>query len=336
MNYIYKTVIVSGIACLIAGEAAAQTTWDVSLWGMRRAFTEHVHMLSELVEERTNGEFKLNISYGGLSKPSENLDGVSFGAFEMAMVCPFNHPAKLPTFNVMDLPFLGISSVEQQGASDAIMLENPILRRDLARWNAVPVMPSPQSQYNLVGRGDALDTLAGFQGMRIRANGVMALALAKLGAVPTPIPSTEVYSSLDAGVVDAVAFADHAQLAFGLAEAGDWWTTNLNPGTGTCPIVANVDAVDSLSNENRQILFAAVPEAMEHYYASYDEAVKEWRKTAEDSGLKLITFSEDQLADIRELVLPIHEEWITQVTSQGHDGQALYDAMVAAVSATSK
>ncbi|MEL7429762.1 MAG: C4-dicarboxylate ABC transporter substrate-binding protein, partial [Pseudomonadota bacterium] len=59
---------------------AASTTWNVSLWGKRRAFTEHVEKLAELVDAKTNGDFKINISYGGLSKNRENLDGISIGA----------------------------------------------------------------------------------------------------------------------------------------------------------------------------------------------------------------------------------------------------------------
>ncbi|HAE00175.1 MAG TPA: C4-dicarboxylate ABC transporter substrate-binding protein, partial [Rhodospirillaceae bacterium] len=63
-----------------AGEALA-TEWNVSVWGKRRAFTENVEKIAELVSAKTNGEFTLNISYGGLSKAKENLDGISIGAF---------------------------------------------------------------------------------------------------------------------------------------------------------------------------------------------------------------------------------------------------------------
>jgi len=59
----------------ISSDVYAATEWNVSLWSKRRAFTEHVEKLAELVSAKTNGEFKLNISYGGLSKNRENLDG---------------------------------------------------------------------------------------------------------------------------------------------------------------------------------------------------------------------------------------------------------------------
>ncbi|MEO0361331.1 MAG: C4-dicarboxylate ABC transporter substrate-binding protein, partial [Pseudomonadota bacterium] len=68
----WKTAALAATAIAFAGEAMA-VEWNVSLWGKRRAFTEHVEKLAELVSAKTNGEFTLNISYGGLSKNRENL-----------------------------------------------------------------------------------------------------------------------------------------------------------------------------------------------------------------------------------------------------------------------
>lgn len=50
--------VASGLSLVLAGEAAA-TVWNVSLWGKRRAFTEHVEKLAELVGAKTNGKFTL-------------------------------------------------------------------------------------------------------------------------------------------------------------------------------------------------------------------------------------------------------------------------------------
>jgi TRAP-type mannitol/chloroaromatic compound transport system substrate-binding protein len=80
----------------VATTVSAATEWNVSLWSKRRAFTEHVEKLAELVKAKTNGDFTLNISYGGLSKSKENLDGIAIGAFEMAQFCSFYHSAKKP------------------------------------------------------------------------------------------------------------------------------------------------------------------------------------------------------------------------------------------------
>ena len=48
----------AAISLAFVGEAAA-TEWNVSVWGKRRAFTEHVEKIAELVAEKTGGEFTM-------------------------------------------------------------------------------------------------------------------------------------------------------------------------------------------------------------------------------------------------------------------------------------
>jgi len=46
-NYL-RLAALAAVTASFAGEAVAETTWNVSLWGKRRAFTEHVEKLAEL------------------------------------------------------------------------------------------------------------------------------------------------------------------------------------------------------------------------------------------------------------------------------------------------
>ena len=41
MKNIFKVGVMAVVAASFTGEAIAETTWNVSLWGKRRAFTEH-------------------------------------------------------------------------------------------------------------------------------------------------------------------------------------------------------------------------------------------------------------------------------------------------------
>ena len=145
--------------CLTGQMAFAATEWDVSLWGSRRAFTEHVEKLAELLETRSNGEFRLNISYGGLSKNTQNLDGISQGAFQMAQFCAGYHPEKNPSLTVLELPFLGVSSLEEERKLSEAVYAHPAVQEDMNRWNATLLMPSPLPQYNicLLYTSDAAD-----------------------------------------------------------------------------------------------------------------------------------------------------------------------------------
>jgi len=315
----------SALALSIAGEAAA-TEWNVSVWGKRRAFTEHIEKLAELVSEKTDGKFTMNISYGGLSKNRENLDGISIGAFEMAQFCAGYHRDKNRVVTVLELPFLGVENLEQEVAVSKAVYSHPAAKEEMAQWNAKLLMTSPMPQYNLVGTGDPRDDLKDFEGMRVRATGGLGKAFASVGGVPTSVTATEAYQAMESGVVDTVAFAQHAHLSFGTINQADWWTANLNPGTVNCPVVANIDAYESLSDEEREALDSSIPEALDHYLANYAELLERWDSVLEEKGVKKVEISADVIEKFRAKAAdPIREAWIKDMEDQGLPGQELYD-----------
>jgi len=196
-----KLAIASAVlTTFIAGEAYSATEWNVSLWSKRRAFTEHVEKLSEVVAAKSNGEFKLNISYGGLSKNKENLDGISIGAFEMAQFCSFYHKKKNPSITVTELPFSKDVSLARVSEIYSEVFKHPSVVKDLARWNATLLMPTPLPQYNIVAKGDAPASLADMKGLRVRGPGGIMGVLGKLGAIKTSVSFGEVRQSMDAGL----------------------------------------------------------------------------------------------------------------------------------------
>ncbi|MEM7208203.1 MAG: C4-dicarboxylate TRAP transporter substrate-binding protein [Pseudomonadota bacterium] len=291
--------------------SAFATEWNVSLWSKRRAFTEHVEKLSELVAQKTNGEFKLNISYGGLSKNKENLDGISIGAFEMAQFCSFYHKAKNPTITVTELPFAQDVSLAQLAEISMKVYQHPTVAKDLARWNATLLMPSPLPQYNIIGVGDTPQALADFKGKRLRGPGGITGVLSKLGAVKTGVAANEVRQALDAGVIDTVAFAQHAHLAFGSIEAGQWATTNLNLGTANCPVVVNTDALNSLSADHKAALMGSIDESLKHYVDNYENNVMgKYDATLKEKGITPVTFTADQSAELNKLSESVRAKWI--------------------------
>lgn len=324
----WKAVVMTAVAASVATELMAEE-WNVSVWGKRRAFTEHVEKLAELVSAKTNGEFTMNVSYGGLSKNKENLDGISIGAFEMAQFCAGYHRDKNRVVTVLELPFLGVEDLEQEVAVSKAVYSHPAAIEEMAQWNARLLMTSPMPQYNLVGTGEPRDTLAKFEGMRVRATGGLGQAFAAVGGVPTSVTATEAYQAMEGGLVDTVAFAQHAHLSFGTINQATWWTANLNPGTVNCPVVVNIDAYEGLSDQHRAALDSSVDEALDHYLANYGELLKKWDSVLADKGVTKVEIAESEIAAFRAKAAdPIRDKWITDMEAQGLPGQELYDLVV--------
>lgn len=328
MNKYLSGAAVCALSFAFVSQAAA-TEWNVSVWGKRRAFTEHVEKLAELVSEKTNGEFTMNVSYGGLSKNRENLDGISIGAFEMAQFCAGYHRDKNRVVTVLELPFLGVENLEQEVAVSRAVYAHPAATEEMAQWNAKLLMTSPMPQYNLVGTGKARSTLADFEGMRVRATGGIGQAFEAVGGVPTSVTATEAFQAMDSGVVDTVAFAQHAHLSFGTINEADWWTANLNPGTVNCPVVVNIDAYESLSDAEREALDSSVDEALEHYLKNYGELLTRWDAVLEEKGVEKVVIAPEVIAEFRSKAAdPIRDKWIADMEAQGIPGQELYDLVV--------
>jgi TRAP-type C4-dicarboxylate transport system substrate-binding protein len=300
--------------------------WNVSLWGKRRAFTEHVEKLAELVSAKTNGEFTMNISYGGLSKNRENLDGISIGAFEMAQFCAGYHRDKNPTITVLELPFMDVANLQEEVAVSNAVYAHPATQKDLARWNAKLLMTSPMPQYNIVGTGEPRDTLAKMEGMRVRATGGIGNAFKAVGATPTSVTSSEAYNAMESGVVDTVAFAQHAHLSFRTIDQATWWTANLNPGTVNCPVVVNIDAYEGLSDAHREALDSSIDEAIDHYLANYGALLERWEGILAEKNVAKVELAQSELDAFRAVGgEPIQQQWIKDMEAQGIPGQELFD-----------
>lgn len=328
MNKILSRVAIAALATAFTTEAMA-TEWNVSVWGKRRAFTEHIEKLAELVSQKTNGEFTMNVSYGGLSKNRENLDGISIGAFEMAQFCAGYHRDKNRAITVLELPFLGVENLQQEVAVSNAVYNHPAAVEEMAQWNAKLLMTSPMPQYNLVGTGEPRDTLEKMEGMRVRATGGLGDAFKAVGAVPTSVTSSEAYQAMDSGVVDTVAFAQHAHLSFGTINQADWWTANLNPGTVNCPVVVNIDAYEALTDAERAALDSSVGEAMDYYLQNYGKLLKRWDEVLAEKNVQKVVISDDELAKFRAKAAdPIRDAWVKDMEAQGIPGQELYELVM--------
>jgi TRAP-type C4-dicarboxylate transport system substrate-binding protein len=328
----YLTGAIAAAASFAFVTEAAAVEWNVSVWGKRRAFTEHVEKLAELVAEKTGGEFTMNISYGGLSKNKENLDGISIGAFEMAQFCAGYHRDKNRTITVLELPFLGVNTLSEEVAVSNAVYAHPAVTDEMAQWNAKIIMTSPMPQYNIVGTGEPRDTLDKMTGMRVRATGGIGKAFETIGAVPTSVTATEAYQAMESGVVDTVSFAQHAHLSFGTINQATWWTENLNPGTVNCPIVVNIDAYEALSDENRAALDGSIDQAIAHYLDNYGKLLTRWDEILAEKNVQKVTISDEELAKFRAAAAdPIREAWIAEMSAQGIPAQELYDTLTRAL-----
>ena len=326
-----KTILSAAAASLVAVGASTtggfapafaqmvdgpEVNWKMSMWGKRRAFTEGIEHVSAQVAERTGGKFTIKLFYGEqLSKSKENLDGISLGAFEAGMFCASYHPGKNAPLNVLDLPFLPLANFGVMRKVHDAVYNHPSAQEALGKWNAVIYMSNILPQYEYMGRGEPPQSVADFEGKRLRALGGMGRAAKMIGAIPSTVPASETYTALQRGTVDAIGFPySYTFAAYKLDEIADWVTTNMSLGTVNCPTVFNADAWNGLPDAYKELLLSLKDGAYAAMEAAYKEKdvvnEKKWR---EEGKLQMIRISDEDMAEFRRVAgEPAWNAWVEE------------------------
>ncbi len=321
-----------GIAAALLGASPiqAQTVdgpkveWKLATWGKPRAFTAGVETLAKHVKDRTGGKFSIVIGYSTFGGEKEILDILNAGGLQMTMICSSYHPDKHPAYTGLDLPFLPLPDFDTQWAVHDAYHQHPYIVQELAKWNAMPYSSNLLPQYEFIGKGKAPKTLADFKGMRVRAIGGIGDAMRNLGAVPTSVPATEVYTSLERGAVDAVSFpSTYAHAAYKVHEIGSWFTTNLAPGTQACPTLINKNAWAQLPAQYQKLFAEARPMVKQALVAAYGKA-DERNIPLFKRKLEFITYTGTEHAEFRKIgAQPVWDKWVAETTAKGAPAKEL-------------
>lgn len=324
-----SAAVAQTVAQIVDGPAV---TWRLGAWGKPRANTKGIETLKKHVEERTGGKFNITIGYEAFGGPKELLDLVKVGTLQATMFCASYHPDKTPAYAALDLPFLPLPDAAAQIKVHEAFHKHPYVLKELAGWNAMPFISSLLPQFEFIGRGKAPKTIEGFKGLRVRALGGLGEAMKKLGAIPTSVPATEVYTALERGTVDAVSLAaTYAHYSFRTYEIGKWYTTNLSPGTIGCPTVIGISAYGALPPQYKKLIDEAKPLAYAAMVAAYKEADDANIPIFKKQGLEFITYSDAELARFRKIAAqPVWDDWVSKSEAKGIPAKELLDLILKA------
>lgn len=337
----FGLIAAGGSGGLVSSQARAaevegpKVTWLVSLWGPRRGQTEGLERMKELLEEKTGGNFILDLKYGEvLSSPRENLQNVQAGAFEMAMFCAAYDPSKVPGVSGLELPFIPANT---KGFLDRVALEeayihHPAILGELEKWNVYPVMMGSLPSWGLMGKGTPPQSLSDLKGRRIMASPQESPIFSHFGAVTTSVPSVEYYQSMERGVIEAASIPwTYTFWTYRLAELSNWWNTDLGglTGRGTCPYVANKAAYEKLPQQYKDLIEASKEEAYRWHEEAYRKVDEVNLKDAADRGLVEVKFPKEQIdALANDLRDQIWSGWINTANAAGLPGEDLAKFMM--------
>jgi TRAP-type C4-dicarboxylate transport system substrate-binding protein len=341
----YRRVVATLLATVIALAAPAASradeivdgpklNWKVALFGKPRPNTSHAEILKKHVEARTGGKWTITLGYDAFGGAKEFPDLLKIGAVQAAWIYPGYYPDRFPVMTVLELPFLPIPDLETLARVHVALDRHPAAVAEAAKWGSKIIMAGLLTPFEAMGRGKPPLKLADFKGMRVRALGGSGDAMRLLGATPTSMEATEVYTALERGVIDGIVFPTVSFGAFRLYELSTWWTENLSVAAGSSPLMANAEAVDKLPPQYKALLAEAEQLGFAEFIRAYKEQEARYIPEFRKKKLTFIKYQDDELATFRKIAgEPVWSEWVKRQSAAGIPAQDVLDTVLRTASA---
>lgn len=283
------------------------TTWPKNLPGLGMA----PERLADRLRIMSKGRLDITVyGAGELVGAFEVFDAVSQGSAEMGHGAAYYWRGKIPVAAMFTTVPFGMTAQEMNawlhhGGGLALW------REVYAPFDLVP-MAAGNTGVQMAGWfNKEINSLADMQGLTMRMPGLGGEVLERVGATPVSLPGSEVFSSLQMGVIDATEWVSpFNDLALGLHEVGEYYYYPgwHEPGP-TTELIVNQAAWDSLPEDLRMMVETTArminEDALSEFTAQNSRALE---VLVEEHDVKLRPLPDDVLARLREASLAVVRE----------------------------
>ncbi|QRV25623.1 TRAP transporter substrate-binding protein [Marinomonas foliarum] len=246
--------------------AKAETTADVINWKMVTTWPKNFPGLGTAAEDlaknitaMSNGRLTVKVYAAGELVPAlEVFDAVSRGTAQMGHGGAFYWKGKAPAAQFFSAVPFGFTAQEMNswlhyGGGLKLWEET------YAPFNLIP-MAAGNTGVQMGGWfNKEINSLADFQGLKMRLPGLGGEVLKKVGGTPVNLPGSEIFTALQTGTIDATEWVGpYNDLAFGLYKAAKFYYYPgwHEPGS-TMEALYNKDAFEALPEDLQLIVRAA-------------------------------------------------------------------------------
>jgi len=323
-------VVVIPLVLSACGSSEPEETynWDLSVWvSEQEHIARNVCMrFADTLEERTDGRIKVTVYAGGSLGPgAEHFDMARTGVADVCLFAPGYTPGRFPLTEILGLPF-AVPTAEIGTEVATGLREEGYLDEEYADVKLLSL--STTVPYPIMTTDKRVTTMEDIKGMKIRTpGGFLSPALENLGAVPVSIASSEIYPSLERGIIEGVMLAYASAPAFTLDEVINY-VAEAGLGGAAFGLVMNKDSFEELPADLQEIVEEVGNEASIWGAESYDNEDARERDNFEDLGIEINQITGAELQRWMLAVQPIWDDWVEDIEEQGLPGQEVYDEFV--------
>ncbi|RDW22149.1 ABC transporter substrate-binding protein [Oceanobacillus arenosus] len=279
----------------------------------------------EIVEAETDGAIAVETYHSGqLGDDRTAMEALQLGSQEVTV--PSTAPVAnfIPEYAVFDIPFL----FPNEQVADAV-LDGKVgtkLLEMLDEQNLVGLAYWENGFRDMSNSKHPIESIADFDGLKIRTmeNDLHLAAFRELGANPTPMAFTELFTALQQGTVDGQENPLSTIYLEGFHEVQDYVSDTHHIYTPFVFLVSK-PFFDGLPAEYQEIVRSAAVEAGQYQREINREANEEYKQGLIDEGVEFTEMSEEAIAEMRDAVKPVVEEFSEKI------GKELVDEIYQAV-----
>ncbi len=179
-------------------------------WKMTTTWPPNFPVLGEVaekyakwVDEMSNGQIKIKVYGGGeLVPPLEAFDSVSQGTIEMGCGAAYYWAGKTPAAQFFAAVPFGMNS-QQLTAWMETGGGYELWKKTYAQFNLVPFMGGNTGVQMGGWFNREINSIEDFKGLKMRLPGIGGKVLEKAGGAAVLVAGSEIYTSLERGVIDA-------------------------------------------------------------------------------------------------------------------------------------
>ncbi len=263
---------------------------------------------AELVEKKTDGRYKIEIyTNGQLGGQKECLESLKTGTLDMSISDTGLLANYVSSIGLLDLPYMFDSREQARKIMDGVI--GTEIKEQVAKESGIRPLTIEGVLFRdtLLNNKKALSP-ADFKGIKIRTpeNPVITMTFQAFGATPVAIPSGEVYSAMQTGIVDGL--EGNAEFVT-LSKYFEVAKTCLKTGHILTNTTMNISEKvwQEISAEDQQKFIEAGKEALDFFYPLYDKIASDSEQTMKQAGVEFIEVDKDPF---KQAVKPAVEDYV--------------------------
>lgn len=268
---------------------------------------EAMHKFGELVEEKTNGDLKIkffpNSQLGG---EKELVELLKIGGIDFTKVSGGLLESFVPVYGVFSMPYLFDSQEHYYKALDSDEIMKPIYETSQTD-GFVGLTYYDSGARSFYTTKKPIETVEDLKGLKLRVmESPTAIRMVELlGATPIAMSQSEVYTSLQQGVLDGAENNEFVMTVARHAEVAKNYSYDVHTRIPDIMLVSQ-RTLSGLSPEHQQAVLEAAKESTEFHKGAWKAAVDAAKKECEDDFG--VTFYYPDIAPFQAAVQPMYDD----------------------------